>query len=54
MKNWEAASAKGATLRLPKAGSPLRLGGLGERRKPQKTTRFWTFYAKMEYIFRSC
>src|SRR6218665_1166015 len=27
------ASAEGAKLRLPKARSPLRLGGLGERRK---------------------
>jgi len=37
MKNGEVASAKGAKLRLPKARSPLRLGGLGERRKlPQR------------------
>src|SRR6218665_2764809 len=33
MKNGEVASAKGAKLRLPKVRSPLRLGGLGERRK---------------------
>ena len=44
-KIWESASAEGAKLRLPKARSPSRLGGLGER------TRFLTFYVKMEYIF---
>ena len=47
-KNEESASAEGAKLRLPKARSPSRLGGLGERRKP---TQFLTFSAKMEYIF---
>jgi len=48
-------SAEGAKLRLPKARSPSRLGGLRECRKlpcgsgapPQKPTRFLTFYAKM-------
>src|SRR6218665_4126126 len=36
-KFWESASAEGAKLRLPKARSPSRLGGLGERRKfPQR------------------
>ena len=41
---------------------PLTTRGLGERRKPpvgygaepQKPTQFWTFQAKMEYIFGSC
>jgi len=32
----EIASAEGAKLRLPKARSPYRLGGLGERRKLPK------------------
>src|SRR6218665_2569865 len=48
-KIWESARAEGAKLRLPNARSPSRLGGLGKRRK--KPTRFFTFYAKMEYIF---
>src|SRR6218665_4061715 len=60
-KIWKSASAEGAKLRLPKARSPSRLGGLEERRKlPQRGLGrspisrryiFLTFYAKMEYIF---
>ena len=37
MRVGQIASAEGARLRLPKAGSTLRLGSLGERRKlPQQ------------------
>src|SRR6218665_2596474 len=64
MKNREVASAKGAKLRLPKARSPLRLGGLGELpqrglgRSPEKRPDFehfmpkWsTFLALVNLIF---
>src|SRR6218665_3616415 len=60
------ASAEGVKLRLPKARSPSRLGGLGECRKlPQRglgrsprsrrdfehfMQKWSTFYAKMEFI----
>jgi len=55
-------SAEGAKLRLPKARSPSRLGGLCERckhpsgsgAKPQKPTRFLTFYAKIGSVLGSC
>ena len=40
VKIEESANAEGAKQRLPKARSPSRLGGLGERRKPQKPKRF--------------
>jgi len=57
------ASAKGVKLRVPKARTPSRLGGLGKRdpsvisspagsgAEPQIPSRFLTFYAKTEYIF---
>jgi len=63
MQNGEVASAKSAKLRLPKARSPLRRGGLGplgERRKqsPRKQRNFehfmpkWsTFLALVNLIF---
>ena len=50
-KNGESASVEGAKLRLPKARSPSRLGGLGRLRERRKPTQFLTFSAKMEYIF---
>src|SRR6218665_1963139 len=53
-KIGESASAEGAKMRLPKARSPSRLGGLRERRKPQKPTRFLTFYAKKGVHFWIC
>jgi len=56
------ASAEGVKLRLPKARSPLRLGGLGVRRKlPQRglggapeTDAILNISCEMEYIFGSC
>src|SRR6218665_723999 len=56
------ASAEGAKLRLPKARSPFRLGGLGERRKlpsgvwggAPDTDAILNISCQMEYIFGSC
>src|SRR6218665_2220647 len=47
------ASAEGAKLRLPKARSPSRLGGLGERRKP-KTDAILNISCQIECIWGSC
>src|SRR6218665_3828000 len=53
-KFGESASAEGAKLRLPKARSPSRLRDLGERRKPQKPTRFFNILCKKGVHFWIC
>ena len=48
------ASAEGAKLRLPKAGSPLRLGVLGERRKhPPKANDAFSSLFQISPLFQS-
>jgi len=51
-ETWGSCKRQRREVAIAEGKKPLRLGGLGEHR--EKRTLFWTFYAKVEYIFGSC